>query len=708
MTIKIHRAISVGTFSAWKTYHNDYFQGTKVEAVDPFEPPTYDVYRHIESANESEQSFKFSKVFPEKMASISSITVYAWLRTLNGSSVKLKITDSLGTWASGAFGLTGQSVLYSFTRTTLSDNSTPWTETLLRNGAVEYHVQEMNASWTRCYQFWCETNYTPTVEETIFSRMAVSHKLHEQAQRHEFMSLQLPLKAFDMRRMDDFNLQHPELPAESGESSGLKNWELAKLRLFGFEYHADNLKLIAHFLDLRNYLALFRDTAISPYDVESDVYEPLGPLRLDTGVTRSMVRASKGTIAQNAPSAYRPDVGYIVEVANNVERIGPLGTLIEDVRYQYAKNSSFINWTTGNPDNWSIVGSPNASEVTNKIFHPDVVRGSDTPHGLNLNPAGAGDNGYNQDTTYAWQQDTDGVFSIDHEDISGDELTVALRRNSDNWWWNPVTPGWQSGFATWDLPVAPSGYIVRDYEHFEAPTSYTGTFLIYIRARIASQDVTIHHVQLEGNTNSAPCSLGYPTSHIISDEEGSAVKREEDVLKCITQPGYGRRILHPERGTLFFKVYLPYGPGDLIGVDTTKNLMMVSYNFLTTGDEDLFQIYYDVDSGRWTFHFDALTDAINVVQMTTGWTTVAARWISSEEELSLPAGSIDLFIDGSKGITGAKGTVVEDIGDTDFHYGTNDAAYSTLNGYISSLWSSPRVFTDTEIEAWHNYLVRNL
>jgi len=711
MADKLFRPDIVGTNDAWGLFAG----ADKPSAVDCGDPVNPDQSTGLSSTAINSQDVKPAKDFAEKMSAVATVTIYVMLRTVTGgSSCRFRIVDSLGTHTGSSFSPSSTPTIYSLARTVMSNGSTSWTEAALRHANFALGIDNLNTNWTNCYGLWAVATFTPTITTTMFSRQLISQKLHEFAQRHELMSCELPLQAFDMKLLDDFNFQHPDIPHEDGESRGLENWELSKCRLMGFDYDADKLTLTGHFLNLRSYLALLRDTATSPYEVESATYEPDGPLRLDMGITRTMARSTMGTIMQRPPTIYHADIGFVAEVGNNVERIGPYGTLVEDPRKNFCKNSSFILWN-GVPTNWGQVNSPNASQVSGRLFSPDIERGvSDIAYGLNMNPSGAGDNGFNQSTTYTWENDANGVLSIDHEDSSGDALNIIFRRNSDNWYWNPATPAWQSGGISFNLPVS-GNTVARDSIPFDmGGYTYTNTFLIGLRAPTASQDVTVYHVQLEGGYATQKYSgIWAPTSRIITYNEASPVERREDLLYLTTQPAEGRRIVHPDRGTFFVKFKVEYDHDDIVDAydaGTPASVMIVSYAF--DGTNHFFDIEYDSDNSRFLFGKRCASVSDNAIKsgaLTSGWHVIAARWISSNEEFGLPNHSLDIWVDGVKGDTGTGQAVTESSSDTYFYYGARSVmtGYNRLNGLISDLWSSPVPKSDTEIVSLSNYFLRN-
>jgi hypothetical protein len=522
--------------------------------------------------------------------------------------------------------------------------------------------------------------------------------VHELAGRHGFVSLDLPIWAMDMRLMDNFFLSHPEGPHPDGEGWKDLDWQRRLLRLFGLQFDPDgDLQSVrAAALDLRKNIAYLRDTAVSPYSLSSDENEVDGPLRLDLGVTRTFTRATVATIE---------DVDdVVVQVTSGTERVGPEGILIEDYRKNFCKESSFKVWTGGAsaaPDEWTEVDADTSltiAQVTNGIFDSDL-----STYGCRLTSTSSGNYGLDQSATFAWEQDDNGVLSVDHEDHSGDGLLVGLYRNGDTQWWNPSTGAWQAGAASLRFSVAPAGSVARDYMPFDngITTNYTGTYLIWIRADQSNHDVSLHHVQLEGgNTVSGESGFWYPTSRIIT-QSASAIPRNADISTLSTNPTQGRRIIHPDNGTLFVKLKVDYAHAaldDALLAGGARSVGILHADMFTTND---CYLIYDAQSSRFEFDYRTVT-AYAGSSLTAGEYVFALRWCSDKGELDLANWYVDLFVNGTKGTGGAGTARTEGNATKYFYYGQLGVMtdINRINGWISRIVSTPFVLTDAEVKAW--------
>ncbi len=484
--------------------------------------------------------------------------------------------------------------------------------------------------------------------------------------------------------MDNFFLAHPEGPHPDGEGWKDLDWQRRLLRLFGVEFDPDGdlETLRATALDLRKYLAHFLDSGISPYSFLSDEAEIDGPLRIDTGQERTFTRNSKAWIEEIG--------GLVRELGTNKEKIGPYGELFEDVRTEYTKNNAWINWTTGVPDDWSKIGTYTLTAYTSSpLFHTDV-----TPYSCRIETTGAGDNGLNQATTYGWDGYNDAMFSIDHMDKSGHQLKIGVRRNSDNYWWNFSTEQWVGSYPTYNLPLSGTTTIVR----WSAWVDMTGiavdtTFLIYLRAPSASQDVVIYHV---GLVNSSPEGIAHATSRVVNDT--SKTSGMPDLLKIENKPE--RPVCDREHGHLKL-VYRPgfdaadmrkAGAGKDVGLAT---ILWGTYDTLLTYDPNATTGFFKFTHGNVNTQYD-----INVVADTEY--RIVCRWSSARNELSMGSRAVDIFVDGNKGGTTAGGSDPGAPSSSDYmvigwdELGTSHKAY----GYISRFKLSPIVITDEEVKAW--------
>lgn len=703
MTIKVLNPIAIGSADAW----NFGVGADKVAAVAVGDPPVPDFFDFIQTGAVAVQQYLTDKTFSEQMTTVNSVTIYFYSRAIlliPVPQITVKIVDSLGTHTSAGQVQTGPWALYSITRTVMSDGVTPWSESALRDGAFEIGLGISVANWVRAAALWAEVDYiaSPVSLATTFPRLTTSQMIHEFMMRHGFMDVNLPISALNLRMMDHFFLSHPEGPHPNGEGWKDLEWERRLFRNFGLQFDPDgDLDSVRAFaLDLRKYITYLRDTAVSPYSIQSDETDVDGPLRLDLGITRTMTRGTTATAEDIS--------GEVVQLTTNTERIGPDGILIEDYRKNFAKESAFKTWSGGAaaaPDNYTEVDADanlTIARVANGVFAANL-----STYGCQLTSANAagGDYGLDQATSFAWEEDDNGVLSIDHEDHSGQALVVGLQRSDTSEWWNPATGAWQAGAASLSFPIAPAGTIVRDHMAFDlgGTTNFTGTFLIYIRIPSASQDCTLHSVQLEGGSVSEyECGLWYPTSRIIT-ASASAIPRDRDDLQLSTNPTQ-RRIIHPDHGTLFLKIKVPYTKAELDDADmaTARRVAILEVNMFTAED---FFILYNTVTTRFNFIYRVGSTATFYDLFTSDEYVIAVRWTSDKGELNLTPYTQDIFVNGVKGVSDIGTVRTEDNATKYCYYGAFrspyiGAAYNSLNGFISRLHSTPEVLTDEEIKAW--------
>ncbi|MHA2337484.1 MAG: hypothetical protein ACXACX_09280 [Candidatus Hodarchaeales archaeon] len=611
----------------------------KVVAVNPGDPPVGDHSNFLESGFSGlTQYFYYDKSFSEKMSSVDSITIKAFLAAIvPGPEVKLIITDSLGTWKSSAIPLTygGGINLFEVSRTTMSDNSTPWSESELRHEDIKFGIEAQNYWWTRLFDLWLEGEYAPgLIQVDPVPRMIISQMIHEFALRHHLTEIKLPPWVLDLRITDHLFLVHPEGPYPDGNGWKFEEWERRLLRNFGTLEDPDGSpnQIKTYAFDLRKYLTYFRDTMVSPYSLLSDENLADGPLRLDSGVTRFFIRNTNATIE---------DVdGVVVQLSSNTERIGPRGMLIEDYRKNFVKESSFKNWS-GTPTGWTEVDPGAALTVTSgdtSIFDPDLGT-----HSLILTYVGSGtEQGVDSVAGFTWEQDDNGCLSIDHQDDTLQPIKVGLKRSSDSYWRNFQTSGWQASSYYHELPIA-SGEMVRDYLGFYVgSTNYTGTFTVSIRVNYPNQKATLEHIQLEGGTiTSGECAFWGPTSRIIT-ESVEAVERDAEDLYIETNPTEGRRIINPNQGSMFAKIDIDYSHDDLANPTLPSGSHNVAIMQMDMFTEDDFLLYYNTSGENFIFSFRGINSAIDY-KLQPGEYVFGLRWTSDKGEQNLGYWYIDSF-----------------------------------------------------------------
>jgi hypothetical protein len=286
---------------------------------------------------------------------------------------------------------------------------------------------------------------------------------------------------------------------------------------------------------------MFWDTMAS-FHVRPTQNLPNGPYRLDQGVPRSFIRATVANLPDNGDLESPTE---IKQLSTGIEKITPLGELLEPARTNHVLDSSFNrsfatnNWTeTGEGENGSTIDA----DTADLIFKPTI-----TTQSCKLtagSPLGATSLRITTDTA-SLAAGTDFCVSVLHKDsTSGGTLGLRVRRNLDNNFWD------ESGGGSW------SGSTVTNYftERSEITLDRTlripigvGASAIRVQCvadQVAGQVNNVYHVQLEDDSNRA-----YPTSPIVTTT--ATVTRNADDLE-VESTDSGRRVWHINRGTLRF------------------------------------------------------------------------------------------------------------------------------------------------------------
>jgi hypothetical protein len=171
-------------------------------------------------------------------------------------------------------------------------------------------------------------------------------------------------------------------------------------------------------------------------------------------------------------------------------------------------------------------------------------------------------------------------------------------------------------------------------------------------------------------------------------------------LNISTNPTQGRRIIHPDHGTLFCKLKVNYAHAALDdALMATKRLMAIfECSMFTVSD---FHLYYDTIGSRFEFDYRGV-NAYAGSALTAGEYVFAMRWGSDKGELGLANWYVDLFVNGVKGTGGAGTARTEDNATKYCYYGAFGimTGYNRINGWISRIVSTPIVLTDAEVKAW--------
>lgn len=160
MATKILRPYVIGTLDQWQLGAG----ATKVIACDSGDPLSMDTSTHIDVASSANQYFKPDTTFAEQMSSVSKVTVRAYVRLVTGpyaAVLKFLLYDSLGYKVSTAVQGTGNYAYYAYELTLMSNDSTPWSESAIRDSSFEWGIVHngAGADWLQCAALWAEVEY---------------------------------------------------------------------------------------------------------------------------------------------------------------------------------------------------------------------------------------------------------------------------------------------------------------------------------------------------------------------------------------------------------------------------------------------------------------------------------------------------------------------------------------------------------------------
>jgi hypothetical protein len=505
--------------------------------------------------------------------------------------------------------------------------------------------------------------------------------------------------ALDIDLMEDFEVVHSDGDHPSGSGWEDNDWGARRFRCIDNDLNPNRMIVRPRGIDLTDMACMFWHTGIAPYTFESDENYPDGPAILHPGVTETFTRAGKAYIL-NAGSV-------IVELNNNIKRIGPDGILIESVASNYVINSAFFNGFTG----WTRVPVGRTSLDTGNILYDGAIATGlgGTNQSAKLDYVdGVGDSYVERVTVQSFNNGELVAFSLWHKDSNINfPPRIAIENISTGNWYNAGSQTWGgslvintlTGRTNWGRSVlvftndvTTSTLRVRVYSPSSGGSGDTNTW--------AGQ------VQLEWKADGQQAA----TSPIPTFS--AAVTRQGDILKFSND--LGRRIWPVECGTLIVRLkWLFNGP-----IISTAG---------TPSDTDvwgipIYLVYHDANN--WAYLQYYITEEIWFIIKAGGTKRIAkftsfssvnedvnvfvARWTSgSGGELDLPSRTMSVFVDGVKGSVEAQAAAdmsEVDTGSETFWgpgksgFGATTLVPETLASY-SHVEVIPRCLTDEEVKA---------
>lgn len=592
----------------------------KMDAVDDPQGAPDDDTSYLECSTTPGSSEEITFGFDAMVEAVSIVSVTVHFRSKFASGSGTQRTEVNGVDQLG-HPLIGSYVDFSDVLTTDPATGAAWSLAGLNGIAIK--VEQLNTTMTaRLTQIYLEVDFVPSAAKIGAAREIGSRLLRLFRRPVQTVRLEGPLPWADMELMSDAALIHAQYPGpDEGAGAGYKDWQRAPVRLYSTALDLDTLQVTVEAFDLRHYLCSFWDTAIAT--VPAGATSP-GAARLDPGVTRSFLRASKAWV-QNAAVAAQGST-QIIEIGTDVEKNEPLGLLVEEARTNDLLRSAF---GAGVSTGWTVTGNV-VDDTTDLLFHEDVSAQS-----AHFARAGSANCRLSQTADYNGGEVL--TLSAWHKDEDAQALTWTLQRSTDSNYWNDTTETWGGAATQNAFPVRSSPLMDQSNPIVLSGAAQTLTLTFYAEGA-ANQDNHLYHAQLEQGR--------YATSAIVT--EISAVIREADRLQ-IENLGENGRCWPTSCGTAGI-TYIPQASTDVglldaVLLDVTKFEAEAGF----TWD----RVLYRHSTGEFVFNrqteggsFEATLSAT----ITRGTAVrIVARWTSEEEEHGLAANTISIFVDGVKG-----------------------------------------------------------
>lgn len=479
---------------------------------------------------------------------------------------------------------------------------------------------------------------------------------------------------------DIVQVQSSAQPAHDGRGWGENKWQRGTLMVLSVRVDLTTGKATLDCIDMRRIATRAWDTMRS--DEEPTNEEP-GIARLSPGAGFSFARGSKAWI--ESPVSESDGIARIIEIQGGQRKIGFKGTRYERSIIGTPLYNSFVSGLTGwTPENEGINGSDvSAEDSGDLLFDPDVSAycmqflAGDPPTGYLLvtGPPSA-----------EFVAGNNVVFWCDRLNQTGNILYYRIRRSSDLWYWNDGTQTWQAAAANNVMPSHDAldlnqRYVSKSFPVGGSDATFT-PIIIQAAGGAASRIDRVFRVQFE---------YDYPTSGVVSD--ATATTRDADIY--ILENHVGHRTFDTTRGTGFATVIPEW----------------YSWNVPAGGVRVIVEAYFDANNwmrvayeeaySGWVFRVKAAGTEYTAFKAQTVMRDVAVnirwRWISSEIELGLAARTIDIFVNGVKGLAAVPAAACAMTDEAYVYIGHNNAMANHLDGYIRDYDISPFCLADSEL-----------
>jgi hypothetical protein len=609
---------------------------TREESIDPGDDLSHDddttYMGHGSGVVSKEVSYRHDVTFAERMAAINSVTLYDRSKRTDSSTDNhfLKVTLGGSSNTSSSLALTTSYATYSYDVTSLRPAGGSWSEEDLRDTTFEFgYLTSTNSPTSRITSMWVAVDYVPSATKIEPVRRVLSRRLRLLRQPTTTFTIEVKHESGDTESSalldaypgDIVAVSHFAIPhaSNTGASVGVKSWQRRNCIVLRNEFNPASMTARLTLLDARHFWHGLWDVAVSSI---SSTSQRDGIASLDAGATRTFLRDS---------SAWGPDPGdgRIVQVASQTEKNFADGHLIEQTITNHTLNSCFTDGIDSG--DWTLEGEGVNGSALNDDTSDTFWDTDETAQSCQMiggSPLGGTDLGF-KETTGTISANTVCCISTTHKDDSGDALTIEITRAVDSWYYNAVTPGWQSGAADNDLTVRSSATRDAIKNIDVGGTNTTITYKVKVNTT-AAQENHVYDVQFEENP--------YPTSRILT--QSATVTRADDEFYYSNTKS--NRTWYPTRGTAFAIVQPEWDTGDL-PTGSKRTLYYVQYD---ANNED--HVYYDEADGAWKFDrkIGGITCSASKTETLTAGTQykIAARWTSTEGEENL---SVARDLDGS-------------------------------------------------------------
>jgi hypothetical protein len=468
-------------------------------------------------------------------------------------------------------------------------------------------------------------------------------------------SIEVPVhEGLDVELLDRVRVTHfagPE-PLQQGWGSNL--WQAPLMQVVGREEREESCTLHLH--NLEDYLCLMQDRAWSAKTSEPFLAD--GVARFNPGVARTFNRASQAWHQD-------PGSGLYVEVQHNEERFSQGGELFEPFAQNILLHSAFAQgnitgWTkTGTGVNGSALANDTADTGPWDVNSTGILQSAKftagTTHTTDL---------YLSQTTPTFAANAKVWFTALHKTDSNEPLHYAIQRSTDSNWWRESDNTWQASL-TWNSmgsASTPTRYRTGSGKVIDVGS---GTPTLTVRIGLPSGGTSgrishLYHAQLE--------EAIHPTSPIITF--GAIVDREADLLALANESG--ARVLNIAQGALAFEFISNWNTADIgnnfpnfVGcIFDANNRLLVYYNGVT----DDFRFAWEGGGSEVEAECDVTVVPGTVYR-------VAVRWTGAQLEHGLAQRTIDIWVNGVKGVSHV-GSALTEAASADFEIGSTAAGGS--------------------------------